>query len=60
MRGSPECPINPMDGSCKKHEGDMEVVGKVSTTEDQERMYGPRLVVTHKRHGNRPTKKEGP
>lgn len=60
MQGLPECPADPMDRSCKKHEGDMEAVGEVSTMKDQETAYGLWLVMARKRHGNRPTKKEGP
>lgn len=49
-----------MDDSCKVHEGDVAVGGKASTTDDQETAYGPWLVMTHKRFGNRPTMKVGP
>lgn len=38
----------------------MAVGGKASTTDDQETAYGPWLVMTHKRFGNRLTMKVGP
>lgn len=47
-----------VDETCNSHEGDMADDGKESTTDDQESTYGPWLVVTRRRNGVKPAKKE--
>lgn len=60
VRGSPDRPTDPGDVSCKKHEVGMAAGDNVSTTDEQDTVYGPWLVVTRRRHDNRPTKKVRP
>ncbi|KAF3959910.1 hypothetical protein CMV_015323 [Castanea mollissima] len=43
-----------------QHEVGRAAGDKVSTTDEQDTTYGPWLVVTRRRHDNRPTKKVGP
>lgn len=50
--------MDPMGGSCKSYEGNVADDGKASTMDDQELTYGPWLVVTSRRNGNKPAKKE--
>lgn len=58
QREASECTTDPVGGSCKSYEGNVAADGKASTTDDQELTYGPWLVVTRRRNGNKPAKKE--